>query len=122
MGVNKDLGLPFGDGMQRVAVCFDVDGTLVLDDVEIENTTHLLLSFLQQPFKNVDVIVWSGGGAEYAETMLKRCEVPSGFLSSIKFHSKLEYKALRGRYSVILAIDDVQDTRLGDINLIVRNK
>lgn len=122
MGINKDLGLPFGDGMEKVLVAFDVDGTLINEDWGYGRTLTLLDAFLQQPFKNVDVIVWSGGGGDYARQMVTR-HITLTRLQTIKgYYSKLEYKELRKKYTKVIAFDDVQDTRLGDINLIVRNK
>lgn len=120
MGINKDLGLPFGEGMEKVLIAFDVDGTLIDGDAKFSKMLVLLACFVNQPFKNVDIAVWSGGGANYAETMTKRFlpEIPT----SVKYYSKLEHEQLRQKYAKIVAFDDVQDTRLGDVNLIVRNK
>lgn len=121
MGANKDLGLPYGDGMERVAVCFDVDGTLVGEgDLPIAPTIVLLRMLTAQQWKNVDVIVWSGGGRDYARTMAERHVGED--LSGVYYYSKLDYERIRSKYNKIIAIDDVQDTRLGDVNLIVRNK
>ena|SRR6218665_1558576 len=124
MGINKDLGLPFGEGMEKIAVCFDVDGTLVdtsrIDEKENYSTIALLGILRLQKWKNVDIIVWSGGGKTYAEQMFRM--FVSNDTDNISFHSKLEHKELRKKYDKIIAIDDVQDTRLGDVNLIVRNK
>lgn len=121
MGANKDLGLPFGDGMERVAVCFDVDGTLVAEgDLPIAPTIVLLRMLVAQKWKNVDIVVWSGGGRDYARTMAERHVGED--LTGVFFHSKLEHLQLRAKYDKIIAIDDIQDTRLGDVNLIVRNK
>lgn len=120
MGINKDLGLPFGKGMEKVAICFDVDGTLIHDNHINFETRTLLDWFVAQKWKNVDVIVWSGGGADYARSKIRLILPP--IEEKVKFYSKLEYKAIRAKYDKIIAIDDVQDTRLGDINLIVRNK
>lgn len=122
MGKNKDLGLPFGDGMERVLIAFDVDGTLINgDETSYSETLDLLRAFAFQTWKNVDVIVWSGGGADYARVQYRRV---TGDMDErhVKFYSKLDYKALRQKYTKIIAIDDIQDTRLGDANLIVRNK
>lgn len=117
MGKNKDLGLPHGDGMEKVAICFDVDGTLIDGDKEHYATLALLGVLKMQKWKNVDIIIWSGGGAEYARTMVER----AGY-TGFNYHSKLEHETLRKKYTKIIAIDDIQDTRLGDVNLIVRNK
>ena len=122
MGINKDLGLPFGDGMEKVAICFDVDGTLIENEKIYTPVVDMLNTFCT--FKNVDVIVWSGGGKEYAETILRRIE-NNYFIAKpdkLRFYSKLQYKEVREKYKTIIAIDDIQDTRLGDVNLIVRNK
>jgi phosphoglycolate phosphatase-like HAD superfamily hydrolase len=106
--------------MEKVAVAFDVDGTLIHDNEINFETRTLLAWFVAQNWKNVDIIVWSGGGAQYAESKI-RLILPS-VEDKVKFYSKLEYSTIRKKYDKIIAIDDVQDTRLGDINLIVRNK
>jgi hydroxymethylpyrimidine pyrophosphatase-like HAD family hydrolase len=119
---NKELGLPHSvDGkMEKVLIAFDVDGTLVDTNGESSATMVVLQMMLAQKWKNVDVIVWSGGGAEYARTMMER---KSDFFRGRNiWHSKLEHTELRKKYAKIIAIDDIQDTRLGDVNLIVRNK
>jgi hydroxymethylpyrimidine pyrophosphatase-like HAD family hydrolase len=117
---NKELGLPYSeDGMEKVAFCFDVDGTLIDENWPLSTTQSLLTAMLLQKWKNVDIIVWSGGGANYAETHFRRW-FPD--LVGAKFHSKLEHTELRKKYTHLIAVDDIQDTRLGDVNLIVRNK
>ncbi len=121
MSKNEELGLPFGDGMERILVAFDVDGTLIDGDNVHINTVSLMDFFSKQNWKNVDVIVWSGGGADYARTMMKRITGQYADFN-VKYHSKLDYKELRKKYDKIIAFDDIQDTRLGDVNLIVRNK
>lgn len=122
MGINKDLGLPYGEGMQKVAFCFDVDGTLIDEDTVIHSSTlDILRAIACQRWKNVDVIVWSGGGADYARTQYGRItkDMDERY---IKFHSKLEHEQLRSKYTHLIAVDDIQDTLIGDVNLIVRNK
>ena len=114
---NKELGLPYGEGMEKVAICFDVDGTLIDENTEHHATLALLRVIVLQKWKNLDVIVWSGGGRDYAETIGNRLE-----LDGVKYHSKLEHLELRKKYDKMIAVDDIQDTRLGDVNLIVRNK
>lgn len=119
-GKNKKLGLPYGDGMERTLIAFDVDGTLVGEGEVPLATLSLLEAFWLQKWKNVDVIVWSGGGADYARTMVERqTDLARGRKC---WYSKLEYKELQKKYPKIIAIDDIQDTRLGIANLIVRNK
>lgn len=118
---NKELGLPYSeDGMEKVAICFDVDGTLIDEDKEHHSTIAILRILGLQKWKNVAIIVWSGGGKQYAEQMFR--DFVSNDTKGISFHSKLEHNELRKKYAKIIAIDDIQDTRLGDVNLIVRNK
>lgn len=117
---NAELGLPFGERMDKVAVCFDVDGTLIVDHEIMFDTRTMLSWFVAQKWKNVDIIVWSGGGADYARSTI-RTILPS-IENKVKFYSKLQHKELRVKYDKLIAIDDIQDTRIGDINLIVRNK
>jgi phosphoglycolate phosphatase-like HAD superfamily hydrolase len=119
---NKELGLPHSeDGkMEKVLVVFDVDGTLVGEGDKALPTLALLEVFWTQKWKNVDVAVWSGGGADYARTMIERqTDLARGRNC---WYSKLEYENLKQKYDKIIAFDDIQDTRIGDINLIVRNK
>lgn len=114
---NEKLGLPFAK-MEKVAICFDVDGTLI-DNKENTNypTAILLGNLLSQGWKNVDFIVWSGRGEMWAR------EVGSRFgYMGLKYASKHDHERLRNKYAKIIAIDDIQDTALGDVNLIVRNK
>lgn len=121
-GTNEKLGLPFGDGMERILVAFDVDGTLIDEDTVIHSTTlDILRAIAFQKWKNVDVIVWSGGGADYARVQYSRITKDMDE-RHVKFHSKLEHTELRKKYDKVIAFDDIQDTRLGDVNLIVRNK
>lgn len=119
---NKELGLPYSEnGMEKILVAFDVDGTIINGDAETyANMLQILVSFLAQKWKNVDVIVWSGGGADYARTQLERRS--DFFRGRNIWHSKMEYEQLRQKYQKVIAFDDIQDTRLGDANLIVRNK
>ena len=74
-----------------------------------------------QSWKNLDIIVWSRGGKRYAETQHRRI---AHYADSrkIKFYSKLDYETIRSKYDKIITIDNIQDTKLGDVNLIVRNK
>lgn len=103
--------------MQRVAICFDVDGTLITyQGEERERVTRLVLD-MHKLFKNAKLVVWSGGGNKYAEDCARRL----GLAEYVwKFMSKHQHRELRALGYQILAIDDIQDTALGDINLIVR--
>lgn len=122
IGANEKLGLP-RNKMQKIAFCFDIDGTLI-DEHALPNMNTLVFatSLLAQKWKNVDVIFWSGGGASYAETHAKRMLPVLAVYPAVKFHSKLDHEILRQKYDKLIAVDDIQDTALGDVNMIVRNK
>lgn len=120
-GTNKKLGLPYSDdGMERIAICFDVDGTLIDCDKKHASTMKLLVAFAEQNWKNVRIVVWSGGGREYAETIVRRYGLDA--LPNLQIMGKLQHQELRDKGYRVIAIDDIQNTRLGDVNLIVRNK
>ena len=118
MGVNKDLGLPFGKGMQKLALCFDVDGTLIDGEATYMEIRELVQIFGTR-FKNIKVVVWSGGGEQYARTIGGRIGLDEYVW---KYMSKLHHTQLTEAGYTIVAIDDIQDTRLGLVNLIVRLK
>lgn len=129
MGANERLGLPRQDGMEQFILCVDVDGTLITNNdpdrvhgvpskdevphVPIINTVMVLSTF-----KNIKVVVWSGGGKQYAETWGRRLGLDDYVW---RYASKLEHEDIK-KHGRIIAIDDIQDTAIGDINLIVRNK
>lgn len=131
VGTNEKLGLPRQDGMTKIVFAFDVDGTLITNAdparqhgvVSSKETAHedivTLLKILSTRFKNITVVVWSGGGEQYARTIGQRIGIES-YVD--KYMSKLDYKLLCDKYHVI-AVDDIQDTALGNVaNLIVRLK
>lgn len=128
----KPQALPRSDDgkMQKVIIAFDVDGTLIknagLDrehgipsnaDTPIVywiNTLQVLSTC-----KNVKIVVWSGGGKEYAATWGRRLGLDQYVW---RYASKLEHEELKQLCAHLIAFDDIQATALGDVNLIVRNK
>ena len=117
MNMNEKLGLPFGK-MERVIFAFDVDGTLIEGDEIVHSHIVEMLKTVAK-FKNVKVVVWSGGGNRYAETIARRLGLESYVWKYMSKHQHAELKMLG--YTII-AVDDIQDTAIGNINLIVRNK
>ncbi len=117
MRKNEELGLPFQNGMIKYILCFDVDGTLISGSDEIYHDIVSLIRIFSR-FKNIRVCVWSGGGKDYAATWGHRLGVDEYVW---RYASKLEHADIR-IYGKIIAIDDIQDTALGDENFIVRNK
>lgn len=133
--VVKPADLPRADDgkMQRIIVAFDVDGTLVQhhDNTQVEpgvisakrdsvpivhqiNTLQVLSTY-----KNIRIVVWFGGGKAYAEAWGRRL----GLDKYVWYYaSKLEHPTIKAQCDLLIAIDDIQATRLGDANLIVREK
>ena len=130
----KPAALPRSDDgkMQKVIIAFDVDGTLIRnvavgdgripgvisnEDVPIVHQINTLQVLAHS--KNVRIVVWSGGGKQYAETWGRRLGLDQYVW---RYASKLEYQELKQQCDFLIAIDDIQSTRLGDVNLIVREK
>ena len=115
--INKKLGLPFGK-MKKITICFDVDRTLrnnedegkILANEDIRSLLRILAGF-----KNTKIIVWSGSGELYAIKIAKELHIAQ-FVDG--YASKTAYKEIKPD----IVIDDIQDTAIGKINLIVREK
>lgn len=128
----KPLSLPRAeDGkMQKVIIAFDVDGTLIKNSgvdrvhgIPSNEDTPIVhwINTLQvlSTCKNVKIVVWSGGGKQYAETWGRRLGLDQYVW---RYASKLEHADLKTLCEHLIAFDDIQATALGDVNLIVRNK
>jgi phosphoserine phosphatase len=113
MGTNERLGLPVGK-MRWVVVAFDMDGTLIDADGTYQPHIIGMLTTLAK-FKNVKIVVWSGGGLPYAKYWGHKLGLDQYVW---KYASKTEHAAIQPD----IAIDDIQDTAIGTVNLIVRNK
>lgn len=106
--------------MKRITIAFDIDGTLRCNCTETcrdVNMRILHLAEILAHMKNVRLIAWSGGGKDYAQRFIYADT--TGVLFNL-FGERC-YSKLDGPH-VDIAIDDIQDCELGDINLIVREK
>ena len=115
-GKNEELGLP-RDSMKKIQIAFDVDGTLrcnCTNTCEDPNKDIVALFKILKKFKNTNLFVWSGGGSDYAFRFASKFDLG---VSQAKCLSKFD----RG-FTPDIAIDDIQDTALGTINLIVKEK
>ena len=118
--------------MKKITIAFDVDGTLIKNEdywvcnyIPNKRICHLLEILAW--FKNVDIIVWSGGGKEHAEKAVKMCNlekfVPKNKCFSKNYIWKENWKAkFNPPFKVDIAIDDIHSCDLGMLNLIVREK
>lgn len=111
--------------MKKTIIAFDVDGTLIDENGEPYWRITELLRILSR-FKNIEIVVWSGGGKSYAESIVRK-------LNLEKYVKRCESKNHLGKdangkhlfepdLKPDIAIDDIQDCELGLVNLIVRNK
>lgn len=116
--------------MKQISIAFDVDGTLISteqnkDGIPIINERIRNLLIILSSFKNVKIIVWSGGGEIYARQMARGL----GITDYVDIYSSKNYQgAVDGKHSFApdihpdIAIDDIQACELGIFNLIVREK
>jgi hydroxymethylpyrimidine pyrophosphatase-like HAD family hydrolase len=108
--------------MKNIKIAFDIDGTIISNtsglgqeklNIEIYNLMVLL-----SRMKNTEIIVWSGGGRDYAEQIVNKYGLTS-YVS--RCYGKYEYdESIDGR--VDIAFDDEHAFSLADKNLIVRLK
>ncbi len=121
--------------MKQVLIAFDIDGTLrdntvdqTIAPVANERIRSLLIALAS--FKNVDILVWSGGGELYARQVAAAfgLEKYVDQYADKKIRHSLDEKGERQVFDFHpdikpdIAIDDIQDCELGLINLIVREK
>lgn len=114
-GANEKLGLP-RDKMRKVSIAFDVDGTLRCNCTDVcqdPNPDIVFIFNILSRFKNTDMYVWSGGGADYAMGFADRYGLNVKARNCI---SKI------GAPKIDIAVDDIQDTDMGVFNLIVKMK
>lgn len=110
--------------MKSITIAFDVDGTLVDSKGRINERIRTLLITLAS-FKNVKIIVWSGGGELYARQIASKIGVTE-YIDA--FGDKNHLGLVNGKHVFSpdfvpdIAIDDIQACELGNINLIVREK
>lgn len=116
--------------MKEIIIAFDVDGTLLRNEgIPPETPTHLrprvglnlnIVSLLQilSGMKNTKIYVWSGGGKEYAERIVREYGLER-YVD--RCFDKAEYdETIYGK--VAIAFDDQHDFNLAEHNIIVRCK
>lgn len=116
--------------MKEVVIAFDVDGTLLNNEgippatpphlrprTSVNLDAILLLQILSKQ-KNTKIYVWSGGGKEYAEDMVRLYGLEKYVDRAF---GKADYDAdLYGKIDI--CFDDIHACELADKNIIVRMK
>lgn len=117
--------------MEEIIIAFDIDGTILNNEgipPGIENHLRpqcgvnleiiMLIQILSKKMKNTKIIVWSGGGKEYAESICRRYGLEKYIH---KAYGKHEYdETVDGK--VDICFDDVHACKLAEKNLIVKMK
>lgn len=117
--------------MKTVTIAFDVDGTLI-SNTQNPNAAYkanerirgLLIALAS--FKNVRIVVWSGGGELYARQVAREIGI-APYVNQYASKNHLGQDE-NGRHMFNpdlrpdIAIDDIQDCTLGVFNLICREK
>jgi phosphoglycolate phosphatase-like HAD superfamily hydrolase len=116
--------------MKPITIAFDVDGTLrdniVNQDLQpVANEDIRSLLIILSKFKNVKIMVWSGGGELYARQVVESL----GLNKYVDEFTDKKYRVgpdgshhFETRVKPDIAIDDIQECTLGVLNLIVRQK
>lgn len=92
---------------RTLTVCFDVDGTLLDYESNPREDIVMLLKAVARNKSN-RVVVWSGGGKQYAEVIARRLGI-----DSIIFDC---WSKLNPQFPVDIAIDD-EEVKLGKYNI-----
>jgi len=115
--------------MKQVVIAFDIDGTLrdnTVEDRLVANERIRTLLIILSSMKNTTIMVWSGGGADYAREV-------AAAMSIEQYVDVYEDKAYGGydanghpifhtNLKPDIAFDDIQEFDLGAVNLIVDEK
>lgn len=105
-----------------MTIAFDIDGTLISNEnglgKEHLNIDVFQLLVLFSKMKNTEILVWSGGGKDYATQIVLKYGLGK-YVSAC--YGKHEYdETIYGK--VDIAIDDQHEFNLAEKNLIVRMK
>lgn len=108
--------------MKNIVIAFDVDGTLISNTngigVERLNVDVYNIMVLLSKQKNTKIIVWSGGGKEYAEQIVLKYGIDRYVTQC---YAKQDYdETVDG--NVDIAFDDQHEFNLATNNIIVRTK
>jgi phosphoserine phosphatase len=103
-------------GMRKLIVAFDVDGTLLNNDDQLGGSPNyrvvrMLMDLAHS--KNVRIVVWSGGGEDYARQWGRKFGLDPYVW---------KYAVKDPNLKPDICFDDIQECALGKVNVIVREK
>lgn len=105
--------------MKEIVIAFDIDGTILNNETGGVNLEVIqLMALLKKKIKNSRVIVWSGGGADYANQIVNKFSLGK-YVDNIVGKSDFD-PIFFGE--VDIAFDDEHAFALAHKNLIVRMK
>ena len=108
--------------MKEIRIAFDIDGTLISNTnglgKEMLNIDVYQLMVLLSKMKNTKIIVWSGGGKDYAEQIVLKYGLAK-YVDEV--YAKQDYdESIHGKVSI--AFDDQHEFSMALSNIIVRTK
>lgn len=109
--------------MKQITIAFDIDGTILNNETVRYGGVNLpviqLMEILSTRMKNTRVIVWSGGGKDYAEHIVNKYGLDRWVY---RCYGKQAYEEEFDGGRVDIAFDDQHEFAMADKNLIVRMK
>lgn len=118
--------------MKKTLIAFDVDGTLINNkyDRPVANERIRTLLVTLSSFKNVKILVWSGGGELYARQVAQAIGIDKyvdqyadkEYIKCPDCDEPCDHHVFGTTIKPDIAIDDIQACKLGNINLIVKEK
>lgn len=113
--------------MAKVIFAFDIDGTLIkngspdrqhgtVNEDDVPRVSWINTLQVLSTAKNVRIVMWSGGGKQYAEMWGARLGLDKYVW---RYASKLEHEQIKSMCDHLIAIDDIHATMIGDVNVIV---
>lgn len=114
--------------MKKLTIAFDVDGTLIKDGAinpqdMVPNPAIRDMLIALSGFKNVRIVVWSGGGKDWADACVEQLDlkpyVKATYDKNLTARDKDMHPIFMPEIVPDIAIDDIHSCDLGKINLIV---
>jgi hydroxymethylpyrimidine pyrophosphatase-like HAD family hydrolase len=98
-------------------IAFDIDGTLIVPGKNFRQVPNYPLIQVMKWFiaNGDDVFVWSGGGIDYAQTIVDRL----GLTGSVKVIEKVNFGDCSNPHNIDISFDDCE-TKLAKVDVLVK--